>query len=87
MVWELTTGRPVCRFEKAALEYQDQLSAVTGMDCSIKTSDCCLLKLSSNMSSPKHTTNGNRCVMTRHGTSSTGRICTVVSLLKVEVVN
>ncbi|XP_041828579.1 serine/threonine-protein kinase SMG1 isoform X2 [Melanotaenia boesemani] len=44
------------RFEKAALEYQDQLSAVTGMDCSIKSSECCLLKLSS---SPKHTGNGD----------------------------
>uniref|UniRef100_A0A3Q3Q4X1 non-specific serine/threonine protein kinase n=1 Tax=Monopterus albus TaxID=43700 RepID=A0A3Q3Q4X1_MONAL len=47
------------RFEKAALEYQDQLSAVTGMDCSIKSSDSCLLKLSSNTSSPKHTSNGD----------------------------
>ncbi|KAM6905670.1 serine/threonine-protein kinase SMG1 [Xenentodon cancila] len=47
------------RFEKAALEYQDQLSAVTGMDCSIKSSDCCLLKLSSNTTSPKHTSNGD----------------------------
>ncbi|XP_077940467.1 serine/threonine-protein kinase SMG1 isoform X6 [Gasterosteus aculeatus] len=47
------------RFEKAALEYQDQLSAVTGMDCSIKSSDCCLLKLSSNTSSPNHTSNGD----------------------------
>ncbi|XP_022609395.1 serine/threonine-protein kinase SMG1 [Seriola dumerili] len=47
------------RFEKAALEYQDQLSAVTGMDCSIKSSECCLLKLSSNMNSPKHTSNGD----------------------------
>ncbi|XP_033501746.1 serine/threonine-protein kinase SMG1 [Epinephelus lanceolatus] len=47
------------RFEKAALEYQDQLSAVTGMDCSIKSSECCLLKLSSNTSSPKHSSNGD----------------------------
>uniref|UniRef100_A0AAQ6IR98 non-specific serine/threonine protein kinase n=1 Tax=Anabas testudineus TaxID=64144 RepID=A0AAQ6IR98_ANATE len=47
------------RFEKAHLEYQDQLSAVTGMDCSIKNSECCLLKLSSNISSPKHTSNGD----------------------------
>ncbi|KAM9745691.1 serine/threonine-protein kinase SMG1 isoform 1-T1 [Menidia menidia] len=47
------------RFEKAALEYQDQLSAVTGMDCSIKTSENCLLKLSSTTSSPKHTSNGD----------------------------
>ncbi|XP_069566221.1 serine/threonine-protein kinase SMG1 isoform X2 [Brachyistius frenatus] len=47
------------RFEKAALEYQDQLSAVTGMDCCIKSSECCLLKLSSNMSSPKHASNGD----------------------------
>ncbi|XP_008297822.1 serine/threonine-protein kinase SMG1 [Stegastes partitus] len=47
------------RFEKAALEYQDQLSAVTGMDCSIKGSECCLLKLSGNNSSPKHASNGD----------------------------
>ncbi|CAB1447955.1 unnamed protein product [Pleuronectes platessa] len=47
------------RFEKAALEYQDQLSAATGMDCSIKSSECCLLKLSSNTSSPKHSSNGD----------------------------
>uniref|UniRef100_A0A8C2ZRH5 non-specific serine/threonine protein kinase n=1 Tax=Cyclopterus lumpus TaxID=8103 RepID=A0A8C2ZRH5_CYCLU len=47
------------RFEKAALEYQDQLSAVTGMDCSIKSSECCLLKLSGNTSSPNHTSNGD----------------------------
>uniref|UniRef100_UPI0037E707FB serine/threonine-protein kinase SMG1 n=1 Tax=Semicossyphus pulcher TaxID=241346 RepID=UPI0037E707FB len=47
------------RFEKASLEYQDQLSAVTGMDCSIKSSECCLLKLSSSTSSPKHTSNGD----------------------------
>ncbi|XP_061604634.1 serine/threonine-protein kinase SMG1 [Phyllopteryx taeniolatus] len=46
------------RFEKAALDYQDQLSAVSGMDCSIKSSDCYLLKLTSNTSSPKHTSNG-----------------------------
>ncbi|XP_076000329.1 serine/threonine-protein kinase SMG1 isoform X2 [Genypterus blacodes] len=65
--WSLsTTGRSLCwlgsvalqaegRFEKAAAEYQDHLCAVTGMDCSIRSSDCCLLKLSS---SPKHTSNG-----------------------------
>lgn len=47
------------RFEKAALEYQDQLSAVTGMDCSIKSSESCLLKLSSSTSSPKHSSNGD----------------------------
>uniref|UniRef100_A0A671VIM9 non-specific serine/threonine protein kinase n=1 Tax=Sparus aurata TaxID=8175 RepID=A0A671VIM9_SPAAU len=65
----LTTGRSLGwlssvalqaegRFEKAALEYQDQLSAVTGMDCSIKSADCCLLQFSSNTGSPKHTSNG-----------------------------
>ncbi|XP_068605668.1 serine/threonine-protein kinase SMG1 [Brachionichthys hirsutus] len=43
------------RFEKAALEYQDQLSAVTGMDCSVKSSECCLLRF---CSSPKHASNG-----------------------------
>ncbi|TKS88123.1 Serine/threonine-protein kinase SMG1 [Collichthys lucidus] len=47
------------QFEKAALEYQDQLSAVTGMDCSVKSFECCLLKFSSNSSSPKHTSNGD----------------------------
>ncbi|KAK1877563.1 Serine/threonine-protein kinase SMG1 [Dissostichus eleginoides] len=47
------------RFEKAALEYQDQLSAATGMDCSIKSPECSLLKISSNTSSPKHTSNGD----------------------------
>nr|XP_046270775.1 serine/threonine-protein kinase SMG1 isoform X2 [Scatophagus argus] len=47
------------RFEKAALEYQDQLSAVTGMDCSIKSAECCLLKFSNNSSSPKQTSNGD----------------------------
>ncbi|XP_047215191.1 serine/threonine-protein kinase SMG1-like [Girardinichthys multiradiatus] len=47
------------RFEKAALEYQDQLSAVTGMDCGIKSSESSLLKLSNSMSSPKHTNNGD----------------------------
>ncbi|XP_028267220.1 serine/threonine-protein kinase SMG1 isoform X1 [Parambassis ranga] len=47
------------RFEKAALEYQDHLSAVTGMDCSIKSPECCLLKLSINTNSPKHASNGD----------------------------
>lgn len=45
----------VCSFEKAALEYQDQLSAVTGSDCSIRSSEGGLLKLSS---SPKHAADG-----------------------------
>ncbi|XP_056143769.1 serine/threonine-protein kinase SMG1 [Lampris incognitus] len=47
------------RFEKAAMEYQEQLSAVTGMDCSIKGFDRTLLMLSSSSNStntsPKHT--------------------------------
>lgn len=47
------------RFEKASVEYQDQLSAVTGVDCSLKSSAPQLLKLSSNTSSPKHSTNGD----------------------------
>ncbi|XP_028310240.1 serine/threonine-protein kinase SMG1 isoform X2 [Gouania willdenowi] len=47
------------RFEKAAVEYQDQLSAITGMDCSIKASESCVHKLSSNTSSPKHASNGD----------------------------
>ncbi|KAM7372511.1 hypothetical protein PAMP_009675 [Pampus punctatissimus] len=69
--WSLsTTGRSLSwlssialqaegQFEKAALEYQDQLSVATGMDCSIKSSEYGLLKLSSNTSSPKHTSNGD----------------------------
>ncbi|KAM9392172.1 serine/threonine-protein kinase SMG1 [Pholidichthys leucotaenia] len=47
------------RFEKAALEYQDHLSAVTGMDCSVRSSECCLPKLSGNTNSPKQTSNGD----------------------------
>uniref|UniRef100_A0A671RI02 Serine/threonine-protein kinase SMG1 n=1 Tax=Sinocyclocheilus anshuiensis TaxID=1608454 RepID=A0A671RI02_9TELE len=48
------------KFEKAALEYQEQLCAVTGMDCSIKGFDHSLLKLTgSNTSSPKHTSSGD----------------------------
>ncbi|XP_045069168.1 serine/threonine-protein kinase SMG1 [Coregonus clupeaformis] len=51
------------RFEKAAVEYQEQLCAVTGMDCSIKGFDRSLLKLaganSSNTASPKHTGSGD----------------------------
>ncbi|XP_016124674.1 serine/threonine-protein kinase SMG1-like [Sinocyclocheilus grahami] len=48
------------KFEKAALEYQEQLCAVTGMDCSIKGFDRSLLKLTgSNTSSPKHTSSGD----------------------------
>uniref|UniRef100_A0A671RI04 Serine/threonine-protein kinase SMG1 n=1 Tax=Sinocyclocheilus anshuiensis TaxID=1608454 RepID=A0A671RI04_9TELE len=51
------------KFEKAALEYQEQLCAVTGMDCSIKGFDHSLLKLTgSNTSSPKHT-NGRKTVL------------------------
>ncbi|XP_030237319.1 serine/threonine-protein kinase SMG1 isoform X2 [Gadus morhua] len=51
------------RFERAAVEYQEQLTAVTGTDCSILGSER-LLKLSSSsgssgaVSSPKHTGNG-----------------------------
>ncbi|XP_062388673.1 serine/threonine-protein kinase SMG1 isoform X3 [Sardina pilchardus] len=52
------------RFEKAALEYQEQLCAVTGMDCSIKGFDHSLLKLansnsSSSTASPKHGSSGD----------------------------
>ncbi|XP_016104477.1 serine/threonine-protein kinase SMG1-like isoform X2 [Sinocyclocheilus grahami] len=48
------------KFEKAALEYQEQLCAVTGMDCSIKGFDHSLLKLTgSNTSSPKHANSGD----------------------------
>ncbi|CAL9703653.1 unnamed protein product [Knipowitschia caucasica] len=46
------------RFEKAALEYQDQLSAVTGEDCSITVASP-LLRVGSNSSSPKHGINGD----------------------------
>ncbi|KAM3597338.1 uncharacterized protein V6R79_003264 [Siganus canaliculatus] len=44
------------RFEKAGLEYQDQLSGVTGMDCSIKSFEYNLPKMSR---SPKHNSNGD----------------------------
>ncbi|XP_062840999.1 serine/threonine-protein kinase SMG1 isoform X2 [Trichomycterus rosablanca] len=51
------------KFEKAALEYQEQLCAVTGVDCSIKGFDRSLLKVTnstmSNSSSPKHTSSGD----------------------------
>ncbi|XP_035389717.1 serine/threonine-protein kinase SMG1 [Electrophorus electricus] len=51
------------RFEKAALEYQEQLCAVTGVDCSIKGFDGSLLKLTNpspgNGTSPKHTCSGD----------------------------
>ncbi|XP_047656550.1 serine/threonine-protein kinase SMG1 isoform X1 [Tachysurus fulvidraco] len=51
------------KFEKAALEYQEQLCAITGVDCSIKGFDRSLLKLpnlpTGNSSSPKHTGNGD----------------------------
>ncbi|XP_056263705.1 serine/threonine-protein kinase SMG1 isoform X2 [Pseudoliparis swirei] len=44
------------RFEKASLEYQDQLSAVTGMDCSLQSAECCPLQPSS---SPSHSSAGD----------------------------
>ncbi|KAL4659048.1 serine/threonine-protein kinase SMG1 isoform X1 [Arapaima gigas] len=51
------------RFERAALEYQEQLCAITGMDCSIKGFDRSLLKVASTTgnctASPKHTSNGD----------------------------
>ncbi|MGH0130148.1 UNVERIFIED_CONTAM: hypothetical protein FKN15_041199 [Acipenser sinensis] len=51
------------RFEKAAVEYQEQLCAITGVDCSIKGFDRTLLKVananSGNAASPKHTGNGD----------------------------
>ncbi|XP_076852273.1 serine/threonine-protein kinase SMG1 [Brachyhypopomus gauderio] len=51
------------RFEKAALEYQEQICAVTGVDCSIKGFDRSLLKLTNpspgNSTSPKHTGSGD----------------------------
>ncbi|KAM6957377.1 serine/threonine-protein kinase SMG1 [Aplochiton taeniatus] len=50
------------RFEKAAMEYQDQLFAVTGMDYSIQGFDSSLLPLSASSSStasPKHKGNGD----------------------------
>ncbi|KAK6476140.1 serine/threonine-protein kinase SMG1-like isoform X1 [Huso huso] len=51
------------RFEKAAVEYQEQLCAITGVDCSIKGFDRTLLKVananSGNGASPKHTNNGD----------------------------
>ncbi|XP_069036868.1 serine/threonine-protein kinase SMG1 isoform X1 [Lepisosteus oculatus] len=51
------------KFEKAAVEYQEQLCAITGVDCSIKGFDKSLLKVAStnsgNSASPKHTGNGD----------------------------
>ncbi|KAK1162804.1 serine/threonine-protein kinase SMG1-like [Acipenser oxyrinchus oxyrinchus] len=51
------------RFEKAVVEYQEQLCAITGVDCSIKGFDRTLLKVananSGNTASPKHTGNGD----------------------------
>lgn len=53
----------VCRFEKATLEYQEQLSAVTGIDCSIGISDYFMPELSDSRSSPKHTGTGNQQII------------------------
>ncbi|MBN3303880.1 SMG1 kinase, partial [Amia calva] len=51
------------RFEKAAVEYQEQLCAITGVDCSIKGFDRALLKVantnSGSAASPKHTNSGS----------------------------
>ena len=63
ITWHVVNVLLVVRFEKAALEYQEQLCAVTGMDCSIKGFDRSLLKLansnsSSNTASPKHGSSG-----------------------------
>ncbi|XP_035261317.1 serine/threonine-protein kinase SMG1 [Anguilla anguilla] len=47
------------RFEKAAVEYQEQLGALTGTDCSIKGFDRSLMKGTSACSSPKNMGNGD----------------------------
>lgn len=65
----LTTGKSLAwlssvavqaagRFEKASVEYQDQLSSITGIDCTLKSSEGFLLTISNSTSSPKHTSNG-----------------------------
>uniref|UniRef100_S4RYT5 SMG1 nonsense mediated mRNA decay associated PI3K related kinase n=1 Tax=Petromyzon marinus TaxID=7757 RepID=S4RYT5_PETMA len=49
------------RFEKAAMDYQEQVCLLTGVDCSIRGLDKALLRLanpSTSTTSPKHTTNG-----------------------------
>ncbi|XP_043946465.1 serine/threonine-protein kinase SMG1-like [Protopterus annectens] len=59
------------RFEKAALEYQEQLCAMCGVDCCIPSMDKSLLKIanscSGSISSPKHCANGEsrRTVLTK----------------------
>eukprot|EP00062_Callorhinchus_milii_P009126 gi/632952733/ref/XP_007892012.1/ PREDICTED: serine/threonine-protein kinase SMG1 [Callorhinchus milii] len=64
------------RFEKAATEYQEQLCAMTGVDCSIKGLDKTLLKLAnaggSNTASPKHSGNadGKKTVLTKPSDAS-----------------
>lgn len=50
------------RFEKAAVEYQEHLCAMTGVDCCVAGFDKSVLKLansnSGNNASPKHSLNG-----------------------------
>nr|XP_032656056.1 serine/threonine-protein kinase SMG1-like isoform X2 [Chelonoidis abingdonii] len=64
------------RFEKAAVEYQEHLSSMTGVDCSIAGFDKSVLKLansnSGNNASPKHSLNGEtrKTVLTKPSDSS-----------------
>ncbi|EMP31535.1 Serine/threonine-protein kinase SMG1, partial [Chelonia mydas] len=64
------------RFEKAAVEYQEHLSSMTGVDCSIAGFDKSVLKLansnSGNNASPKHSFNGEarKTVLTKPSDSS-----------------
>ncbi|XP_048465617.1 serine/threonine-protein kinase SMG1 [Rhincodon typus] len=65
------------RFEKASNEYQEQLCAMTGVDCCIKGLDKSLLKVSiastgSNLASPKHTgnTESKKTVLTKQSDTS-----------------
>ncbi|XP_063170959.1 serine/threonine-protein kinase SMG1 [Candoia aspera] len=64
------------RFEKAAVEYQEHLCAMTGVDCCVAGFDKAVLKLanlnSGNNASPKHSLNGDarKTVLTKPGDSS-----------------
>ncbi|XP_032817004.1 serine/threonine-protein kinase SMG1 isoform X1 [Petromyzon marinus] len=58
------------RFEKAAMDYQEQVCLLTGVDCSIRGLDKALLRLanpSTSTTSPKHTTNGMRIAVSGEG--------------------
>ncbi|GCC18493.1 hypothetical protein chiPu_0017960 [Chiloscyllium punctatum] len=77
----LLAGQPAVTvrhgFERASNEYQEQLCAMTGVDCCIKGLDKSLLKVSiastgSNLASPKHTGNAEskKTVLTKQSDTS-----------------